>query len=74
MSYGVGHRHRSNLVLLWLSCRPAAAAPIRTLAWEHPYAASAALKGQKMKKKKKVKLLKQKGPMCLAQREKEDCA
>ena len=28
MSYGVGYRHGSDLVLLWLRCRPAATAPI----------------------------------------------
>ena len=33
-----------DLVLLWLWCRPAAAAPVETLAWELPYAAGAALK------------------------------
>ena len=33
--------------------RPAAAAPIRPLAWELPYAAGAALKREKKKKKKK---------------------
>ena len=33
--------------LLWLWCRLAAAAPIQPLAWELPYAASAALKGKK---------------------------
>ena len=45
--------------LLWLWCRPAAAAPIRPLAWEPPYAAGAAqeiatttTKRQKTKKKK----------------------
>ena len=32
--------------------RPAATAPIRTLAWEPPYAGGAALKRQKKKKKK----------------------
>ena len=51
-SCGVGHRHCSDLALLWLRCRPAAAAPIRPLAWEPPYAECAALKGQKTKKKK----------------------
>ena len=30
-------------VLLWLWCRPVAAAPIRPLAWELPYAVNAAL-------------------------------
>ena len=34
----------SDLVLLWLWCRPAAAAPLRSLAWERPYAAGVALK------------------------------
>ena len=34
--------------LLWLWCRPAAAAaPIRPLAWEPPYAAGVALERQK---------------------------
>ena len=33
----------------WLWCRPTAAAPIRPLAWERPYAISAALKGKKRK-------------------------
>ncbi len=33
--------------LLWLWCRPAAAAPIRPLAWEPPYAAGAALEKAK---------------------------
>ena len=31
-------------VLLWLWCRLEAVAPIRTLAWESPYAVGAALK------------------------------
>ena len=35
---GIGHRFGSGLALLWLWCRPAAAAPIRLLAWECPYA------------------------------------
>jgi len=43
-----------DLVLLWLWCRLAAAAPIKPLAWEPPYAAGAALKRQKTKKKKKL--------------------
>ena len=55
MSYGVRHRHSSDLVLLWLWRRSAATAPIRPLAWEPPYAAGAALKQQKTKKKKKKK-------------------
>ena len=32
---------------LWLWCRPAAAAPVRPLAWEPPYAVGEALKSQK---------------------------
>ena len=47
MNYGVGRRHSSNLVLLWLWRRPAATALILPLAWEPPCAAGAALKGQK---------------------------
>ena len=35
--------------LLWLWCRPAAAALIRPLGWELPYAAGAALKSRKKK-------------------------
>ena len=49
MSCGVGHRCGSDLVLLWLWCRPAAVAPIRPLAWEPPQAEDAV---QKKKKKK----------------------
>ena len=37
--------------------RPAAAALIRPLAWELPYAAGVALKRQRQKKKKKKKKL-----------------
>ena len=55
MSCGVGHRHGSNLALLWLWCRLAAAAQIIPLAWEPPYAMGAALKGQEIKDKKKKK-------------------
>ena len=49
MRCSVGHRQGSDLVLvlLWLWCRLVATAPIRPLAWEHPYATSMALKGQK---------------------------
>ena len=53
-SCGVGCRHGSDLALLWLRCRPAATALIGPLAREPPYAAGAALKGQKTKKKKEV--------------------
>ena len=44
-------------VLLWLWCRQAAVAPIRPLAWEPPYAASAALKSKKKKKERKKVIL-----------------
>ena len=50
-SCGVGHRLGSDLVLLWLWHRPAARAPIQPLAWELPYAAGAALKRRKKRKK-----------------------
>ena len=53
MNYGIGHRCGSNPVLLWLWCRLAATALIRPLAWEPPYATSAALKSQKEKEKQK---------------------
>ena len=46
VSYGVGHRRGSDLVLLWLWHRPAAAAPIQPLTWEPPYAAGAPLKNK----------------------------
>ena len=36
-----------DLALLWLWCRPGAAAPIRPLAWELSYAVSVALERQK---------------------------
>ena len=36
--------------LLWLVCRPAAAAPIRPLAWEFPYTMCAALKRKTQQK------------------------
>ena len=41
---GVGHRHGLDLVLPWLWCRPAAAAPIQPLAQEFPYATGIAIK------------------------------
>ena len=41
--------------MLGLWCRPAAAPPIRPLAWEPPYAVDAALKKKKDDKKKKRK-------------------
>ena len=42
-------------VLLWLWRRPVAAAPIRPLAWDPPYAVGAALEKAKRQKKKKKK-------------------
>ena len=42
MSCGVGPRHGLDSEVLW--CRPEAAAPIRPLAWELPYAVGTALK------------------------------
>ena len=49
MSYGVGCRHGSDLVLLllWLWRRPTAVARVRPLAWEPLYATGSALKRQK---------------------------
>ena len=49
MGCGVGRRRDSGLAWLWLWCRPAAAAPLRPLAWAPPYAAGAALKSKKQK-------------------------
>ena len=54
MSCGVGRRHGLDPMLLWLWCRLAAIAPIRSLAWKPPYAMGMALKRQKTKKKKKI--------------------
>ena len=47
MSYGVGCRRGLDSELLWLWCRPAAAALIGPLAWKPPYAMGAALKDKK---------------------------
>jgi len=52
VSCGVGCRCGSDPVLLWLWCRPVAAAPIQPLAWEPPYAVGAALEKAKRQKKK----------------------
>ena len=52
MSCGVGRGHGLDPVLLWLWRRPASTAPIGPLAWDPPYAASAALTKQKERKKK----------------------
>ena len=56
MSCGVGHRSSLDLALLWLWHRLVATAPIRSLAWEHPYATgSSPRKGKKAKRQKKKK-------------------
>ena len=60
MSCGVGCRHSSDPVLLWLWCRPVATAPIRPLAWEPPYAAGAALEKAKRQKTKQTNKQQQK--------------
>ena len=44
MNCGVGYRGSLDPALLWLWQRLAATAPIQLLAWELPYAVSAALK------------------------------
>ena len=50
MSCDVGHRCGSDLALLWLWLRPAAAALIGPLACESPYAREAALEKAKRQK------------------------
>ena len=60
MGCGVDCRHCSDPALLWLWRRPAAAAPMRPLVWEPPYATGVALKKKKKKKKTKKKPKKQK--------------
>ena len=49
VSCGVGHKHGLDPTLLWLRCRPAAAALIQPLPRELPYAISAALKSKEKK-------------------------
>ena len=53
MSCAVGLRCGSCLALLWLWCRPAAAALIRSLVWELPHVAGVVLK----KRKKNLNML-----------------
>ena len=48
---GVGCRHGSDLMLLWLWHRSEATALIQALAWELPYAVGTTLKKAKKKKK-----------------------
>ena len=57
MSCGVGCRHGSDPMLLWLWCRPAAVAPIGPLAWEPPYATGSALKSQKKKREYHISVI-----------------
>ena len=47
MSCGVSHRCGSDLAVLWMWSKLVAAAPIRPLDWERPYAMGVALKRQK---------------------------
>ena len=47
MSCGIGRRHGSDLVLLWLWHRLVAVALILPLTWELPYAEDVALKRKK---------------------------
>ena len=56
MSCGVGLRGSSDLALLWLRYRLAAAALIRPLACELLYVAHAALKRQQKTEKRKKKM------------------
>jgi len=55
-SCGISHRCSSDpaWLWLWLWCRPAAAAPIRPLAWELPYASGVALKSKLKTKTKNI--------------------
>ena len=55
MSCGVGRRRGSDPALLWLRRRPAAVAPIRSLAWESPHAVGVALEKAKRQKQKNKK-------------------
>ena len=55
VSCGVGRRCGSDHALLWLWCRPAATAPIRSLTWEFPYASGEALgKAEKQEQTKNL--------------------
>ena len=55
MSCGVSCRHGSDLAWMWVWRRPGAAALIRPLAWEPPYATGAALEKAKRQKVTKRK-------------------
>ena len=60
MSGGVDHKPGLDLALLWLWCRPVAIALIRSLAWEPPFAAGAALENRQKKKKIFFEIIKKK--------------
>ena len=60
MICGVGHRRGLNLALLWLWCRPAAAAPMQLLAWEHPYCWGYGPKKTKIQKQENLFVIKTK--------------
>ena len=55
VSCGVGCRHGSDLVWLWLWYRPAAVALMQPVAWEPPHAADVALKSKTNKQTNKQK-------------------
>ena len=57
MSYGVHRRCSLDLALLWLWCRPAAVASIRTLAWEPLEATCVALKNKNNNRNTKFTIL-----------------
>ena len=54
MNCGVGHRHGSDVALLWLWHRPVATVPTGPLAWETPYAMGEVLKEKRPPKKLKT--------------------
>ena len=56
MNCGIGRKCGPDPVLLWLWCRPAAAAPIQPVACEPPYAVGMALKRKKKKQNQKAEL------------------
>ena len=64
MSCGVGRRRGLDLVELWVWCTPVATAPVRPLAWEHPYATGAALEKTQNKTANVFKCLFRAGPWC----------
>ena len=51
-----GHTYSSDPALLWLWHRPEAVAPIRSLAWELPYASGAAIKKEKNNNNEVIKV------------------